>query len=268
MAELAVGERIRYHPVVRTAWYVGRAIVVDHSLSRSPLSGGTKRLVWNALLATFGMALSIVALPASALAATSANQTAPETRPAINITSVFATLEGWLGSEQPEAPKAPKEGPQPEGPGGPKEPIAPSDPRTVPASWYFEYAPGGSCTGPGSLTTPEDVAMFKGVDEVGVTVTDLQPGTEYTACLVNWHTVLPSVSFTTLAEVTIPVTMGNSDNPFVSLLPVSATGDASKPKVTGKALLAKALKACERKPKRQRGSCDKQARKRYIAAQK
>lgn len=245
--------------------------MVDGSLSRS-LFPVTMRFARNGLLATIVVALSIAALPALAVAATSPNQTAPETRAATDITSVSATLEGSLGPEQPE-PKAPREGPEPEGPGGPKERTAPSDPQTVPASWYFEYAPGASCTGPESLTTPEHVAMFKGVDEVGVTVADLQPGTEYTACLVDWHTVLPGVSFTTLAEVTAPpgteppVTMGSTDNPLVSPLSVPALGGvSSKPKMTDRALLAKALKACERKPKRQRASCDKLARKRYTAA--
>lgn len=230
----------------------------------------------NTLLATIGVALAIAALPTLVLAARSPNQTAPETRPASDITSVSATLEGWLGSEQPE-PKAPKEGPEPEGSGGPKERVAPADPQTLPASWYFEYAPGVSCTGAGSVTTPEHVAMFKGFDEVGVTVTGLQAGVEYTACLVDWHSVLPGVSFTTLAEVGEPTAaLGGSESLASPLLLVSpVVGSASKPKVTGKpqvmrkALkLAKALKACKRKPKRQRASCDKQAKKRYAAPQK
>lgn len=235
------------------------------------------RLAGNALLATIGVALSIAALPASALATPSPNQTAPETRPAIDITSVSATLEGWLGSEQPE-PKAPKEGGEPEGPGGPKEPIAPADPETLPASWYFEYAPGASCTGAGYATTTEQVAMFKGFDEVGVTVTGLQPSTEYTACLVDWHTVLPGVSFTRLAAVgesTTTATLGSAKNLGSPLPPVPTAGTASKPKVTGKAQvtrkalkLAKALKACKRKPKRHRTRCEKQAKKRYTAPQK
>ena len=114
--------------------------------------------------------------------------------------------------------------------------------------------------------------MFKGVDEVGVTVAGLQPNTEYTACLVNWHTVLPSVSFTTLAEVTAPpgteppVTMGSSDNPLLSLLPVSTTGGTFKPNLTDKALLGKALKLCDKKPKKQRPSCKRQSEKKYAAA--
>lgn len=241
----------------------------------------TMRLARNVLFATIGVVVSVAALSASALAATSSNQTAPETRPAINITSASATLKGWLGSEQPE-PMAPEEGLQPVGPGGPKKPIAPSDPERLPASWYFEYAPGASCTGAGYVTTPENVAMLKGFDEVGVAVAGLQPSTEYTACLVNWHTVLPGVSFTTLSEVSEPTAkgsesttkgsepkamVGSSDNPLLSSLSVPAVDGASQSKVTDKALLTRALKACQKRPKRQRTSCDKRARKRYAAPQ-
>jgi hypothetical protein len=252
---------------------VGVVIVVDGSLRR-PSFQIILRLARNAILATIGVTLSIAALPASALATAPPNQTAPQTLPTTDITSASATLEGWLGSEQPE-PKAPKEGPEPEGSGA-KEPIAPSDPKMVPASWYFEYAPGASCTGAGYATTTEHMEMFRGFDEVGVTVTGLQPSTEYTACLVDWHTVLPGVSFTTLAEVGEPTAaLGSSENLASPLPPVPTAGTASKPQVTGKAQvtrkaleLAKALKACKRKPKRQRASCERQARKRYAVPQK
>lgn len=242
--------------------------MVDGSLNRS-LSSVTARLARNALLATFGVALSVAALPALALATTSSNQTTPETRPAIETTSVSATLEGWLGSaEQPER-KEPRE---PEGRGEPKERPPRVDPERLPASWYFEYAPGASCTGTGYVTTPEHVAMLNGFDEARVAVTGLQPSTEYTACLVNWHTVLPGVSFTTLTEVSAPPgtepprTMGSSDNPLVSPLPVSTTGGTFRPNLTNKALLGKALKLCDKKPKKQRPSCKRQSERKYAAA--
>ncbi|HEV2975334.1 MAG TPA: hypothetical protein VGX69_10145 [Solirubrobacteraceae bacterium] len=191
----------------------------------------------------------------------------PETLPAAEITSASATLEGWLGAEalEPEEPREPVGAPE-SGEGAPRV-----DPEIVPASWYFEYAPGASCTGIGYVATPEHVARFKNVNQAMIAVTGLQPGTEYTACLVSWHTALPGVSFTTLAEVGAPpapappVMIGSSDNPSTSLMPVPVMDGTSKSKVTGKTRLAKALKTCARRPKSKRASCDKRARKRYAA---
>jgi Subtilase family len=79
----------------------------------------------------------------------------PQTRRAIDVTDDAATLEGKLG------------------------------PQPIPTSWYFEYAPGFGCTGPGAKTTQEaqDTMLGEPGDEVSTPV-ELNPGTEYTACLV------------------------------------------------------------------------------------
>ena len=240
--------------------------MIDGSLSGYPV---VLRLARNALLATVGVVVSVAALPA---AAESSTQTAPETRPALEVTSVSATLEGWLGSEQPEpqAPEAPNGPKTPREPGAGREPIAPSDPERLPASWYFEYAPGTSCTGAGDETTTEHLAALKGFDAARATVTGLRPSTEYTVCLVDMSTVLPGVSFTTLAEASTPtatgeltvtgtpivtgeptVTQSNSESPLLPLPSEPAPGGASMTK--GALKLTKTLKSCEQKPKETAG---------------
>ena len=82
---------------------------------------------------------------------------------------------------------------------GAVNPVSPSN-----VSWFFEYAPGSSCTGAGVLTTP-----VQGPEEVAAraaeaSLTGLQSGTEYTVCLVseneaNVKTLGNGVSFTTTA---------------------------------------------------------------------
>ncbi len=107
----------------------------------------------------------------------------PETRSATNITSESATLVGKLGEEP------------------------------VKTSWYFQYAAGASCTGTGVKTTPElqDTTLSE-PDEVSAPVTELQPSTEYTACLVaknsSGSTPGPEVTFKTLLPK--PVVLGES----------------------------------------------------------
>ena len=79
---------------------------------------------------------------------------APETRPATDITSDSATLNGRLGAEP------------------------------VKTSWYFEYAPQFICTWEHAITTSEQQDTKPGeVDEVSTAVTGLQPGTYYHVCL-------------------------------------------------------------------------------------
>ena len=98
----------------------------------------------------------------------------PSTLPAAQIASETVTLEGRLTAER------------------------------APTTWYFEYAPGGSCSGAGASRTPE--AQDTHPDEptdVSASVSGLEPGTEYSACLIAKNTVGSRagspISFTTKA---------------------------------------------------------------------
>jgi hypothetical protein len=74
----------------------------------------------------------------------------------------------------------------------------------TPTTWYFEYAPGGSCSGAGTLKTPEvqDTSPDEPI-EVRASVSGLQPGAEYSACLIAKNTIGSGtgsqISFTTEA---------------------------------------------------------------------
>jgi Subtilase family len=70
--------------------------------------------------------------------------------------------------------------------------------------WYFEYAPGGSCSGAGAARTPEAQDTHPGEPTgVSASVSGLQPGTEYSDCLIAKNTIGSStgaqISFTTKA---------------------------------------------------------------------
>jgi hypothetical protein len=98
----------------------------------------------------------------------------PSTYPAAKIATETVTLEGRLTAER------------------------------APTVWYFEYAPGGSCSGAGALRTPEaqDARPVEPI-EVRAPVGGLQPGSEYSACLIARNAIAasagPRVSFTTVA---------------------------------------------------------------------
>lgn len=98
----------------------------------------------------------------------------PTTRSAANIATETVTLEGRLTAER------------------------------APTAWYFEYAPGGSCGAAGAARTPE--AQDTHPDEpteVHAPVGGLQPGSEYSACLIAKNaagaSTGSSISFTTRA---------------------------------------------------------------------
>jgi len=98
----------------------------------------------------------------------------PSTYPAAKIATETVTLEGRLTAER------------------------------APTRWYFEYAPGGSCSGAGALRTPETQDTRPGEPiEVRAPVAGLEPGTEYSACLIARNAIAasagPQVSFTTVA---------------------------------------------------------------------
>jgi hypothetical protein len=58
------------------------------------------------------------------------------------------------------------------------------------ASWYFEYAPGAACGGPGAARTAETPdARPAEANAVRAPVSGLQPGAEYAACLVAKNAV-------------------------------------------------------------------------------
>ncbi len=98
----------------------------------------------------------------------------PSTLPAAQIATETVTLAGRLTAER------------------------------APSTWYFEYAPGGSCSGAGASRTPEaQDAHPDEPTEVSASVSDLEPGTEYSACLIAKNAAGAStgapVSFTTRA---------------------------------------------------------------------
>ncbi len=98
----------------------------------------------------------------------------PSTYPAAGIATETVTLEGRLTAER------------------------------APTSWYFEYAPGGGCGGAGASRTPEaqDTRLDEPI-EVRASVAGLEPGTEYSACLIAKNAAGASagsqISFTTEA---------------------------------------------------------------------
>ena len=129
-----------------------------------------------------------------------ANPKEPETRPATNITSEAATLEGKLRAELGRT------------------------------SWYFVYATGTSCTGTPAETTPaqEDTTLGE-PDEVSAAIGALQPDTEYTACLVaknsSGSTPGAEVTFTTLPATPPIVSTGTASGISEHAATLSATVD-------------------------------------------
>lgn len=98
----------------------------------------------------------------------------PSTYPAAGIATETVTLEGRLTAER------------------------------GPTSWYFEYAPGSSCNGAEASRTSatQDTHLGEPI-EVHASVGGLEPGTEYSACLIAKNAAGASagsqISFTTEA---------------------------------------------------------------------
>ena len=77
--------------------------------------------------------------------------------------------------------------------------------------WYFEYAAGRSCAGAGAKVTAEqeDVKLDE-LDEVSAPVNGLQPGTEYTVCLVAKNRIGSTMgSVAWFVSEAIPPTVGS-----------------------------------------------------------
>jgi hypothetical protein len=132
---------------------------------------------------------------------------APSTRSAADIATETVTLEGRLTAQR------------------------------VPTTWYFEYAPGNSCGGAGAGRTPE--AQDEHPDEpteVHAPVSGLEPGTEYSACLIAKNSAGSSagssVSFTTKA---IPP----------RIVSVSAQAGASEASIEGQVLPGAQHASCQ-----------------------
>lgn len=155
-----------------------------------------------------------------------------------------------------------------------------------PRPWYFEYAPGSSCTGPESIKTTEE-SSIPGTYEVSAEVSGLQPATEYTACLVEVREGTPRAgsqsSFTTSSPPP-PVSPSAGDTsevptPLAAVQVLTATVPASSvsayapqalapsrpASAKAPSRLARALKTCARKPKRLRARCARRARRLYGA---
>jgi hypothetical protein len=132
---------------------------------------------------------------------------APATEPAAAIATETVTLEGRLTAER------------------------------APTSWYFEYAPGGSCDGAGALRTPaaQDTHLGEPI-EVRASVGGLEPGSEYSACLIAKNTAGtsagPPISFATEA---IPP----------RVLSVVAQADSSEATIEGHVLPGAQRAKCE-----------------------
>lgn len=89
----------------------------------------------------------------------------PQTTAATEVTADSATLNGTLG------------------------------PQEIATSWYFEYSPDEGCSGAKSTPEVSDTTPSE-PEQVSVPVTDLKPGTHYTACLLAKNRIGSSVGAT------------------------------------------------------------------------
>lgn len=142
------------------------------------------------------------------------------------------------------------------------------DPHGWETTYSFQY---GTSTGYGASwpTVPVALGGLSGAQPVSVFLENLQPGTLYHYRLVASNgggtSYGPDQTFTT-GEYPVSIV---AQAPLLSgAAIVFPTETGTVPTVTPKALtrtqkLAKALKACAKKPRKDRAGCEKQARKRY-----
>ncbi|HTA15465.1 MAG TPA: hypothetical protein VK781_11475 [Solirubrobacteraceae bacterium] len=139
------------------------------------------------------------------------------------------------------------------------------DPRGVAASYRFEY---GTDTSYGTQTFGTVTADL-GVQTVTLDLRGLEAGTTYHYRLVAGNpggtTVGEDATFTT-PPIASPI-LAPAVTPLIGVpsiaFPKLVSGSSTPKTLTKAQKLAAALKACAKKPKRQRAGCQKQARKRY-----
>jgi hypothetical protein len=147
------------------------------------------------------------------------------------------------------------------------------DPEGLPTTYHFEYGPS---TGYGSSWP--GVVVYAGSASAGspvaVSVPNLQPGATY-----HYRLVASNEDGTTYGADQVFSTQGYpvsvvQEAPVLTanlgyINPETGPPPKSTPKaLTGAQKLANALKACAKKPKKQRASCEAQAHKRYGPANK
>ena len=147
------------------------------------------------------------------------------------------------------------------------------DPEGLPTTYRFEYGPSEAygSSWPGVVV---DAGSGSVGAAVAISVPNLQPGATY-----HYRLVASNEDGTTYGADQVfstqgyPVSMVQEAPVFTANLgfvnPETRSVSKSTPKtLTNVQKLAKALKACAKKPTRQRAGCEKQARKRYGPAKK
>jgi hypothetical protein len=147
------------------------------------------------------------------------------------------------------------------------------DPEGLPTTYHFEYGPstGYGSSWPGVVVNAGSASAGS---PVAVSVPNLQPGTTY-----HYRLVASNEDGTTYGADQVFSTQGYpasvvQEAPVLTanlgyINPETGPPPKSTPKaLTGAQKLANALKACAKKPKKQRASCEAQAHKRYGPANK
>jgi hypothetical protein len=142
------------------------------------------------------------------------------------------------------------------------------DPHGWDTTYEFQY---GTSTAYGSSwpTVPVDMGALEGPQPVTIELQNLLPGTVYHYRLVAENrgggtTYGPDMTFTTgeyPASVIQEAPISTASFGFFN--PEAEAKESKTKSLTNAQKLANALKACRKKPKKLRASCEKQARKRY-----